>query len=168
MQRWEAALCDSDVLGSDSPPPAPCVGDTNICGARAGRATLLLYASEWSRAKPGRKKTTPKKNPPTPRRNFVPGRFFKQWEDLNRGLGLAPGNANPLPVSFLQLSCLLLIAPPPHPAALACSQELCGGHSSGFVLCHGTAGQRGVEMGGPGWRDGVPGLGICPTGLGLK
>ena len=60
-----SGACNSGVLGSDFPLPARCIGDTNICGASwvcAVKAALLLYANEWSRAKPGgKKKKKPKK-----------------------------------------------------------------------------------------------------------
>lgn len=144
-----SGACNSSMLGSDFPPLACCIGDTNICGASwvcAVNAALLLYASEWSRAKPGLKT-----------RGRISARsHFKQWEDLNHGLGLAPGNVNPLPTYFPQLSCLqLILSPPP---ALACSweegRELRCGRPSGFVLRHGTTGQRGLKMGGRGWRTG--------------
>lgn len=70
-----SGACNSGMLGSDFPPPACCIGDTNICGASwvcAVKAALLLYASEWSRAKPGQKKKKKKT-----KEEFQPGLFSK-------------------------------------------------------------------------------------------
>lgn len=154
MRRWEAALATPACSGVTLLCRRVALGDTNICGASwvcAARSALLLYASEWSRAKPGQEK---------PEEEFQPGLFLAEG-GLKSQAGFSPWECESPPCVFpaTQLFAAELL---PRQALARSRGELCRGHSPRFLLHRGTTGQSGLEMGGRGWRT-VSGLGICPT-----